>query len=185
MPDASELHNAEVERICKKYLDLRYRLLPYMYSAVRAAHENGLPLMRALWLHYPNDSTAAQVSDQYLRGADLLIAPVTEKGAASKATYLPDGTWYDFWTGERVEGVMRIRRAVDLATMPIYVRAGAVIPMGPIKQYVTEKVNAPLTLRVHPGASGASFLYADDGESFAYEHGDFTRLSLKWDDAKR
>ncbi len=185
MTDGSELHNAQVEPICKKYLDLRYRLLPYTYSAVRAAHENGLPLMRALWLHYPNDSQAAQVSDQYLWGGDLLVAPVTEKSATSKSTYLPKGAWYDFWTGEKVEGGRRIQRLVDLATMPIYVRAGAVLPMGPVKQYVAENVNGPLTLRVHPGASGESFLYADDGESFAYEHGDFTRLSFKWDDGMR
>ena len=185
MTDASELHNAQVEPICRKYLDLRYRLLPYTYSAVRTAHENGLPLMRALWLHYPNDSKAAQVSDQYLWGSDLLVAPVTEKGATSKSIYLPEGTWYDFWTGEKSEGGTSIQRTVDLATMPIYVRAGAVVPMGPVKQYVREKVNGPLTLKVHPGTSGESFLYADDGESFAYEHGDFARLSLNWDDGSR
>jgi alpha-glucosidase/alpha-D-xyloside xylohydrolase len=185
LPDTSELHNTQVEPICKKYLDLRYRLLPYTYSAVRAAHETGLPLMRALWLHYPNDSAAAQLSDQYLWGADLLVAPVTEKSATSKSTYLPDGTWYDFWTGEKLVGGRRVERTVDLATIPIYVRAGAIVPMGPAKQYVTEKLNAPLTLRVYPGATGESLLYADDGESFSYEHGDFTRLSFKWDDANR
>jgi alpha-glucosidase (family GH31 glycosyl hydrolase) len=185
MTDVSELHNAQVEPICRKYLDLRYRLLPYTYSAVRAAHEKGLPLMRALWLHYPNDPKAVQVSDQYLWGGDLLIAPVTEKGATSRSVYLPEGTWYDFWTGEKVQGARTIQRTVDLATMPIYVRAGAVLPLGPVKQYVTEKVNGPLTLRIYPGISGESFLYADDGESFAYEHGDFTLLSLKWDEGAR
>jgi alpha-glucosidase/alpha-D-xyloside xylohydrolase len=185
LPDASELHNTQVEPICRKYLDLRYRLLPYTYSAVRAAHETGLPLMRALWLHYPNDSAAALVNDEYLWGGDLLVAPVTEKRATSKSIYLPRGIWYDFWTGEKVEGGKRIQRAVDLATMPVYARAGGVIPMGPVKQYVTETVNAPLTLMVHPGASGESFLYADDGESFAYQHGNFSRLLFEWNDAKR
>jgi alpha-glucosidase (family GH31 glycosyl hydrolase) len=85
----------------------------------------------------------------------------------------------------KIEGGRTIQRAVDLATMPIYVRAGAVVPIGPVKQYVTDKLNSLLTLRVHPGASGESFLYADDGESFAYLHGDSTRLSFNWDDRSR
>jgi alpha-glucosidase (family GH31 glycosyl hydrolase) len=185
LPDVSELHNSQVEAICKKYLDLRYRLLPYTYSAVRAAHETGLPVMRALWLHYSADPKAAAVSDQYLWGRDMLIAPVTRPGAVSKQVYLPEGVWYDFWTGERKEGGTTVDRPVDLAMIPIYVRAGAVLPLGPAKQYATEKSDEPVTVRVHPGASGKSFVYADDGESFAYERGDFTQLSLKWDDLSR
>jgi alpha-glucosidase (family GH31 glycosyl hydrolase) len=183
MPDATELHNAQVEPICQKYLNLRYRLLPYTYSAVHAAHETGLPLMRALWLHYPADPKAVCASDEYLWGSDMLIAPVTEPGAASKQVYLPEGVWYDFWTGQRTEGEKTVDRPVDLATIPIYVRGGAVLPLGPVKQYVNEKSDEPITLRVHPGASGRSFIYADDGESLAYEHGDFMQLSLKWNDA--
>lgn len=185
MPDPTELHNSQVEPICKKYLDLRYRLLPYTYSAVRAAHQTGLPLMRALWLHYQADPKAAASSDQYLWGSDMLICPVTEPGAASKQVYLPEGVWYDFWTGERTEGPKTFERPVDLATIPIYVRGGAVIPLGPVKQYISEKSDEPVTLRVHPGASGESLIYADDGESFAYEHGDFMQLSLKWNDGSR
>jgi alpha-glucosidase/alpha-D-xyloside xylohydrolase len=185
LPDTSELHNSEVEPICKKYLGLRYRLLPYTYSAIRAAHETGLPLMRALWIHYPAEPKAASVSDSYLWGRDMLISPVTQPGAASKRVYLPEGVWYDFWTGERTEGRTTVDRPVDLATLPIYVRAGAVLPLGPLKQYVNEKSHEPLTLRVYSGASGQSFIYADDGESFAYEHGDFMQLSLNWDDRRR
>jgi alpha-glucosidase (family GH31 glycosyl hydrolase) len=185
LPDKSELHNSQVEPICKKYLDLRYRLLPYTYSAVRAAHDTGLPLMRALWLHYPADPKAVGVSDEYLWGRDMLICPVTQPGAASKQVYLPEDVWYDFWTGERTEGGRILDRLVDLATMPIYVRGGAVLPLGPVKQFVNEKSDEPITLRVHPGASGESSIYADDGESFAYEHGEYLQLSLKWNDARR
>ena len=145
LPDVSQLHNSEVEPICKKYLDLRYRLLPYTYSAVRSAHETGLPLMRALWLHYPADPKAASVSDAYLWGRDMLISPVTRPGAVSKQVYLPAGVWYDFWTGERTEGGTTVDRPVDLASIPIYVRAGAVLPLGPVKQYVTEKSHEPIT----------------------------------------
>ncbi len=185
LPDQKELHNAEVEPICREYLDLRYRLLPYLYSAVHQAHQTGLPLMRALWLHYPHDSKAVALSDEYLWGNDLLVAPVTQPGATSKQVYLPEGTWYDFWTGERTDGGKTVERPVDLATMPVYVRAGAVLPLGPVKQYVTQNSDQPLTLRVHPGASGESFLYADDGESFAYERGEFMRLRVEWNDGDR
>ena len=99
-PDPSELHNAAVEPICRQYLELRYRLLPYLYSVVREGHLTGLPVIRALWLHYPDDAVARARGDEYLWGPNILVAPVTEKGATSRRVYLPRGTWYDFWTGE-------------------------------------------------------------------------------------
>ena len=185
LPDPKELHNAEVEPICRKYLDLRYRLMPYLYSAVREAHDTGLPIMRALWLHYPGDARSVQAGDEYLWGRDMLVAPVIEPGATSRRVYLPPGAWYDFWTGERMEGGREIDRKVDLATLPLYVRAGAVLPMGPVRQYVSEAVGAPLTVRVYPGASGDFVLYEDDGASFAYERGESMRLALHWDDRSR
>jgi alpha-glucosidase/alpha-D-xyloside xylohydrolase len=185
VPEEKELHNARVEPICKQYLDLRYQLLPYIYSAVREAHDTGMPIMRALWLHYPADPEAAKCADQYLWGRDILVAPVLEPGAASRRVYLPEGKWHDFWTGEVVTGGKEIERKVDLATLPLYVRAGAVIPMGPVKQYVTQPVGAPLTIRIYPGAGGSFVLYEDDGESFAYERGQFLRLAMQWDDGRR
>ncbi len=103
-PDPAELHNAAVEPICRKYLELRYQLLPYLYSVVHESHATGLPIMRALWLHYPDDPAAVARGDEYLWGRDILVAPVTEKGATSRKVYLPRGTWYDFWTEERIEG---------------------------------------------------------------------------------
>jgi alpha-glucosidase/alpha-D-xyloside xylohydrolase len=124
------LHNAEVEPICKKYLELRYRLLPYVYSAVRECCTTGLPVMRALWLHYPDDGIAVARGDEYTWGRDILVAPVTEKGAARRNVYLPRGNWYDFWTEERLGGGKEITRDVDLATMPLYVREGSIIPLG-------------------------------------------------------
>jgi len=184
-PDLSELHNAEVEPICKKYLELRYRLLPYIYTAVREGHETGLPIMRALWLHYPDDAAAVARGDQYLWGRDMLVAPVTEKGATTRNVYLSRGDWYDFWTEERTAGGREISRAVDLATMPLYVRAGAILPLGPVKQYTAEKVDAPMTLVVYPGADGNFTLYEDDGISFAYRRGAWVKTEMKWDDAAR
>jgi len=97
-PDPSELHNPEVEAICWKFLELRYRLLPYNYTLMREACDSGLPPMRALWLHYPDDPQAVSLGDEYLWGRDLLVAPVVEKGAKSCHLYLPAGNWYDWWT---------------------------------------------------------------------------------------
>jgi alpha-glucosidase/alpha-D-xyloside xylohydrolase len=184
-PDPSELHNPDVEPICRKYLELRYRLMPYLYSAAREGHETGLPIIRALWLHYPDDAAAVARGDQYLWGRDILVAPVTEKGAVTRRVYLPRGAWFDFWTEERMEGGHEIERPVDLATMPLFVRAGSIVPMGPIKQYTSEKVDGALTLTVYPGGDALATIYDDDGESFDYRQGGFIKLHASWDESHR
>lgn len=184
-PSPEELHNPVIEPICKKYLELRYQLMPYIYSAVKETCETGLPIMRALWLHFPDDPQAVARGDEYLFGNDLLVAPVFEKGATSRTLYLPRGTWYDFWTHEKHEGGREISRNVDLGTTPVYVRAGAVLPLGPIKQYTAEPVDGPLSLTAYPGANGSCFLYEDDGDTFDFRRGAFMRLEMQWDDAGR
>ena len=184
-PDASELHNAAVEPICRKYLELRYRMLPYLYSAVRECTATGVPIMRALWLHYPRDAKAVACGDQYLWGRDVLVAPVVEQGAKSRRVYLPQGAWQDFWTGERHEGGREITRTVDLETTPLYVRAGAILPLGPVKQYTAEKVDEPDTIAIYPGADGSFLLYEDDGKSFDYKKGAWMGVQMNWNDAAR
>ena len=183
--DPAELNNPEIEPILRKYLELRYRLLPYLYTAVRETHDTGLPIIRALWLHYPDDAMAAGRGDEYLWGPDMLVAPVTEKGATTRRLYLPHGDWVDFWTEERLHGGREVERSVDLATLPLYVRAGAILPSGPLKQYVEEPSDGPLDLTVYPGANGTSFLYDDDGISFEHRAGAFMRVAMTWDDATR
>lgn len=183
--DPNELNNPRVEPILKKYLELRYRLLPYTYTAARETHETGLPMMRALWLHHPDDAAAVRRGDEFLWGRDILVAPVVEKGATSRRLYLPAGSWFDFWTEQRVQGGREIDRAVDLETMPLYVRAGAVLPMGPIKQHAEEPNAEPLAFTVFPGASGTSFLYDDDGRSFEHRRGEFMRMIIEWNDGQR
>jgi alpha-glucosidase (family GH31 glycosyl hydrolase) len=185
IPDASQLHNTQVEPICRKYLELRYRMLPYLYSAVRECTTTGMPVMRGFWLHYSDDAVAAARADEYLWGRDVLVAPVVEQGATSRQVYLPHGGWYDFWTGEHTDGGREIARAVDLETLPLYVRAGAILPLGPVKQYVNEKVDAPLSLTVYPGADGSFRLYEDDGSSFNYRKGEWMGIDMRWDDAAR
>lgn len=184
-PDPAELNNPRVEPIVKKYLELRYRMLPYTYTIARECCDTGLPMMRALWLHHADDPLAVARGDQFLWGRDLLVSPVVEKGATSRRLYLPRGAWLDFWTEERVEGGREIDRAVDLETMPLHVRAGAIVPMGPIKQYVDEPVDAPLGVTIYPGADGAFELYEDDGRSFAHKKGDSMRLAMAWNDAQQ
>jgi alpha-glucosidase (family GH31 glycosyl hydrolase) len=110
---------------------------------------------------------------------------VIEPGAVTRRLYLPRGSWYDFWTGERSEGGRQTERKVDLATLPLYVRAGAILPIGPARQYVSQPVDKPLTVRVYPGADGQFALYEDDGASFAYERGQFLRLDMQWNDRSR
>jgi alpha-glucosidase (family GH31 glycosyl hydrolase) len=184
-PPPQDLHDPQVEPICRKYLDLRYRMLPYIYSSAEQAHRTGLPLMRALWIEWPQDSKSMAVADQFLWGDHLLVAPVLEAGATRRTTYLPTGTWWDFWSNQRVKGGADVTREVDLATIPVYVRAGAVIPVGPARQYATEPNDEPVTLQVYPGADGRFSWYDDDGISFRYQRGEFTRIECAWEDSSR
>ncbi len=184
-PDPAELNNPNVEPICRKYLELRYRLMPYLYSAVRECTQTGLPIMRAMWLHYPDDPAAVARGDQYLWGRDMLVAPVVEKGATNRRLYLPRGAWFDFWTSERIEGGREIDRKVDLETIPLYVRAGAIIPNGPVRQYTGQPVTAPLSLTVYPGADASCTVYEDDGLTFDYRKGAWMGIAAQWRDAAR
>jgi len=181
----SELNNPAIEPVARKYSELRYQLLPYTYTLAREARDAGLPLMRALWIHYPDDDRARGLGTEFLWGRDLLVAPVFTKGATSRDVYLPAGDWYDWWTNARVTGGRTVSRPVDLPTMPIYARAGAIIPVDPVRQYTTEPVTDPTTLRVFPGADGRFTLYDDDGESQEYLAGRGSWIRLMWSDRAR
>jgi len=184
-PKPEDLHDAQVEPICRKYLELRYQMLPYIYSTVEQAHKTGLPLMRSLWIAWPDDPKAVTTGDEYMWGDHFLVAPVLEAAATSRKTYLPAGAWWDFWSNQRVEGGAEVAREVDLKTIPLYVRAGALVPMGPIRQYTAEPSDEPAVLRVYPGADGRFSWYEDDGSSFHYRQGEFTNIECAWDDAAR
>ena len=185
LPDSSQLHDARVEPICRKYLELRYRMLPYLYSTVRECTTTGMPIMRALWLHFPDDPKAVARPDAYLFGKNLLVAPVVEKGATSRTVYLPRGVWYDYWTGEGMDGGREIIRSVDLETIPLYVRGGSILPLGPVKQFTSEKVDGPLSVSIYPGADASFLLYEDDGTSFNYRKGEWMGIQVAWNEAAR
>jgi alpha-glucosidase/alpha-D-xyloside xylohydrolase len=181
----SEMNNPVIEPVAKKYSELRYRLMPYTYTLAREARDTGMPLMRAMWLHHPDDERARGIGTQFLWGRDLLVAPVFTKGATSREVYLPGGDWYDWWTNAKITGGQSVTRAVDLATMPIYVRAGAIIPYDPVRQFTSQRVDEPTTMRVYRGADGQFTLYEDDGISLDYlaERGSWTRIT--WNDRAR
>ncbi len=181
-PLASELNNLNIEPIARKYDDLRYQLLPYTYTLAWQARHSGMPLQRAMWLEYPHDEKVKGMGTQYMWGSDLLIAPVFEKGATTRNVYLPQGEWYDWWTHKKVNGGQEITREIDLATMPIYVRAGAIIPFDPVRQYTSEVVKEPTTLKVFTGIDGSYTLYEDDGISQEYLQKKGTWTHIIWND---
>jgi alpha-glucosidase/alpha-D-xyloside xylohydrolase len=182
LPAPADLHHPEVEEICRKYLNLRYQLLPYLYSAVHETHTTGLPLMRALWLAYPGDARALAVDDAYLWGDSLLVAPVTASSAKDRTVYLPHGLWFDYWTGAQISGALDLVREVDLATMPLFVKAGSILPLGPIKQSTLEPSSAPIELRIYPGNDARFALYQDDGISMDHTRGISSTIDMRWND---
>jgi alpha-glucosidase (family GH31 glycosyl hydrolase) len=115
----------------------------------------------------------------------VLVAPVVEKGATTRRVYLPRSTWYDFWSGERLAGGREINRPVDLETMPLFVREGSILPLGPVKQFSAEKVDEPLTISIYPGADASFLLYEDDGTSFDYRKGEWMGTQMAWDDTRK
>jgi alpha-glucosidase/alpha-D-xyloside xylohydrolase len=185
LPAQKEMNNPAIEPVAKKYAELRYQLMPYTYTLAREAYDTGMPLMRALWLHYPDDKQALGQSQEYLWGRNLLIAPVYEKGAKSREVYLPAGTWYDWWDNSKHNGGTTVTRKVDLATVPIYVRAGSIIPFDPVRQYLAQPVTEPTTLKVYSGASGEFTMYEDDGISQHYLQNKGTWTKLSWDDGAK
>ncbi len=166
------------ESICRRWIELRYELLPYLYTTAWQAAQSGLPMMRPLALAFPEDRRTYNLDDQFLFGDLLLVAPVGHPGQRSRRVYLPGGRWYDFWTGEQVCG--EITADAPLERMPLYVRAGSVLPMGPVLQHTGEWPAAveALHLHIYPG-EGESWLYEDDGHSLAYRSGEFQLTRFK------
>ena len=166
------------------YTRLRYRLMPYIYTLAGDAYHRDGTMMRGLVMDFPQDPKVRDLATEYLFGPAFLVAPVYEPGADSRTVYLPDGTdWYDFNSGEKLAGGRSIEAAAPLVRMPLFVRAGSVVPTGPAIQHTSADPDAPLTLNVYTGADGAFDIYEDDGASYAYENGEWARIPVRWDDA--
>jgi len=176
-PTGSEIYDSLVW-----YTRLRYRLLPYIYTLAADTYHRDASIMRGLAMDFASDAAALNVRDQYLFGKAFLVAPVTEYKARSRKVYLPAGAdWYDFNSGEKLAGGQTVIADTPLVRMPLYVRAGSIVPIGPAIQYTSEKPADPMTLFVFTGADGRFDLYEDDGETYAYEQGEFVRIPLRYD----
>lgn len=167
-----------VEEICRTYLNLRYQLLPYLYTLFWEAATTGAPILRPLLYHFASDPQTYQLHDQVMLGPSLMAAPVYRPGVVYRAVYLPDGTWYDWWTGKRYEGGQHILAEAPLEKMPLFGRSGGVIPLQRVMQFVDEFPVEELTLRVFPG-TGEWTLYEDDGSSFEYQQGRFATTTYR------
>jgi alpha-glucosidase len=168
------------EDIIRKYLKLRYALLPFLYTTLEEAHRTGVPLFRPLVLNYQDDPNTYNLDDEFMIGTDLLVAPVVKPDLTQRAVYLPKGVWYDYWTNKKYSGGVTIQVAAPLETVPMFVRGGAIVPTGPSLNYVGEKPVDPITFNIYPDASGsaAATLYEDDGLSPAYKNGTFRRTTV-------
>ena len=177
-------YGKQAEPILEKYLKLRYQLMPYIYSLGYHTWLTGAPFMRALPLDFPDDPRVADLRDEYMFGPAFLVAPVTEQGATSREVYLPAGSdWYNYWTNERVKGGQTITVQAPIDTLPLFVRAGSIIPLGvPVES--THEVQAIAKVRVYPGADASFTLFSDDGMTYAYEKGAGSVTKLHWDESK-
>jgi alpha-D-xyloside xylohydrolase len=185
---ANELwsYGPRAQQILTNYDKLRYRLLPYIYSLAWKVTSVGYTPMRALVMDFPADRYALAIPDQFLFGPAILVNPVTQAGATSRSVYLPAGTaWYDFWSGASLPGGQTVSAAAPLETIPLYVHAGSIVPMGPELQYTSEKPADPIELRIYRGADGAFTLYEDAGDGYAYENGGHAVIQFNWKDASQ
>jgi alpha-D-xyloside xylohydrolase len=172
------------QAILIRYDDLRYHLVPYIYSVAWQVTSHDYTMMRPLVMDFRSDTNVYNIADQYLFGPGLMICPVTRPGIANRAVYLPSGTqWIDFWTGETFAGGQKIVTAAPIQTLPVFVRAGSIIPYGPDVQYATAKAD-PIELRIYPGADGHFVLYEDEGDNYDYEHGKYATIPISWDDSR-
>jgi len=177
-PEGSEMRDSMVS-----YLKLRYRLMPYIYATASDTYHNSGTIMRGMVMDFPHDDRVKDIKDQYLFGHALLVAPVTSYGARERSVYLPKGaSWYDFDSGAVHKGGSTITAAAPAARIPVFVKAGAIVPTVPVQKYVDEHPDAPVTLKVYTGANGEFSLYEDDGVSNGYTRGEYSRIPLRYDD---
>jgi len=181
----------------EKYINLRYSLLPYLYSSSWSITANQSSMMRALMMDFPKDPKALDINDQYLFGKSLLVCPVTSSmyskdtkedftSIKSKEVYLPQGSdWVDFWTSEKHNGGKKLIKETPIDIIPLYVKTGSVLPVGPKVQYATEKKWDNLEIRIYPGANGEFVLYEDENDNYNYEKGAFSTITFMWDDSKK
>ena len=161
--------------------NLHYRLMPYIYSLAAKVTNESYTIMRHLIFDYPNDTNVFNIKDQFMYGPAILVNPVIATGATTRSVYLPAGTWFDFWTGSTATGGATVTANAPLSQIPLYVKSGSIVPMGPMIQYATQSVD-PLEIRVYKGQNGTFTLYEDEGDTYNYETGKSSQISFSWND---
>jgi alpha-D-xyloside xylohydrolase len=181
------LYGPQVETAARKYLDLRSRMRPYIYSEAAQVTLHGSTLLRPLVMDFASDQEALRQKYEFLFGKDLLVAPVTAASVTTASVYLPttEGGWYDFWTEKPLPDGETVESAAPIDTIPVFVRAGSILPLGAVDQYVGQDKASPTELRIYPGADATFTLYDDDGASYGYENGQSSAIALTWKDSKR
>jgi len=184
--DQNELwsYGPDAQKILVNFDRLRYRLLPYIYSLAWKTTSSDYTLMRPLVMDFRDDVRAENIADQFMFGTAFLVNPVTEPQATTRNIYLPQVRWYDFWTGASTDGGRMLAAAAPLDHIPLYVRAGAIVPMGPDEEWSDQKPEDPIELRIYPGADADFTLYEDENDTYNYEKGAYATIPLHWDDAK-
>jgi alpha-D-xyloside xylohydrolase len=176
-------YGPDAQKTLVAYDNLRYRLMPYIYSLAWKTTNEGYTIMRPLVMDFREDIRAQNIGDQFLFGPAILVNPVTEPGTATRRLYLPKTKWYDFWTGATIQGGRTLDAPSPIDSMPLYVRAGSILPLGPDLQYAAEKSADPIELRVYRGANGAFTLYEDENDTYDYEKGVHATIPFSWDEA--
>lgn len=183
--DENELwsYGPETQKTLVAFDSLRYRMLPYIYSlAWKTTHER-YTLMRPLIMDFREDVRAIDTGDQYMFGPAFLVSPVTEPEATTRRLYLPKSSWFDFWTGDVQNGGRAVDAAAPIDKMPLFVRAGSILPLGPTMEWTAQKPADPIELRVYRGANGAFTLYEDEGDTYNYEKGQYATIPMEWNEA--
>ena len=178
-------YGEDAQEILTRYDMLRYRLMPYIYSLAWQVTRAGYTLMRPLVMDYREEVTARNIGDQFMFGPALLVSPVTDPGVDRRRVYLPNANWVNFWTGERQSGGKFVLVAAPLETLPLLVRSGSIVPMGPAMEYTGQNPEDPIELRIYPGADADFTLYEDDGLTYDYEKGAYATIPIRWDDARQ
>ena len=186
-PDENELwsYGPDAQKILVDYDNLRYRMMPYIYSQAWQVSSNHGTLMRPLVMDWREDLEAQNTGDEYLFGPAILVSPVTTQGVTSRRVYLPRATWYDFWTGKKIEGGKYVDAEAPIEKLPLFVRAGSIIPMGPTMEWSTQKPADPIEIRVYPGADGDFTLYEDENDNYDYTKGLHALIPIHWNDATK
>jgi alpha-D-xyloside xylohydrolase len=178
-------YGPEAQKILVSFDALRYRLLPYIYSLAWMTTSQGYTLMRGLIMDFRTDARVATIGDQFMFGPAFLVSPVTEPGATTRRAYLPKARWYDFWNGTSAEGPRTEDAAAPIERLPLFVRAGSIVPMGPEMEWSTEKPEDQIELRIYRGADGDFTLYEDENDGYNYEKGAYATIAFHWDEAKQ